>query len=240
VGNVHIPAGSFSGTETVKISCVSNNQILELDKLVKALTGNTNEVLGAVTLEPSPFTFNNDVTVIIPLLAQRLDLAGQYHKLYVYAPNLTGDLLPVSQALIAGDGWSGTANVDHFSIFVLVGPPASTGGTSGTTPLAYNVFITKVSKTDSGPGIASASDLYSPGIPTELIWEGDSSKTVTACDTDCKGTMDIPVNQTGKLIARNDSWGTCTVENVTLTPNDPRVFTVQWWQADQLLECSLR
>ncbi|GEM_PF-4449893 len=132
VGNVHIQAGSFSGTKTVSITCVSSGQAQELNSLVKAKTGSSNQVLGAITLEPSPFTFNKLVTLVIPLLTQRADLAGSYRDIYVYAPDVSGDLRKVSQALVADDGWTATGTVARFSTFILVGPPE--GGAAPEEP----------------------------------------------------------------------------------------------------------
>ncbi len=121
-GDVSIPAGAFSGTKTVSIQCVSQSEKKDLDGLVKAQTKSTNVALGAVKLEPSPFTFNKEVTIVIPLDPTRYDLRGKSVDLYVYAPDVSGKLRRVTQAKIDSNGRTATAKVKSFSIFILVGP----------------------------------------------------------------------------------------------------------------------
>ncbi len=121
-GDVSVPAGAFSGTKTVSIECISQTQKNELTTLVKKKTTSTNVALGAVKLEPSPFTFNKDVTIVIPLDPQRYDLRDKKADVYVYAPDRSDDLLLVSQAQIDSQGLTAKAKTGRFSIFILVGP----------------------------------------------------------------------------------------------------------------------
>lgn len=126
-GNINVPSGSMPSKATVSIRCISPSQKSELTTLVKKKTNSTKVALGAVNLEPSPFKFNNDVTITIPLDPQRYDLRNTNADLYVYAPDLSGDLLPLPQAKIDSQGLTARARVDHFSIFILVGPEEGAG-----------------------------------------------------------------------------------------------------------------
>ena len=124
-GDISIPAGAFSGTQTISIECVSPAEVADLDAKVKQQTGQSNQALGAVRFEPSPFSFNTDVTIVIPLIQQRTDLANKYVDLYVYAPNVSGDLRYIKQARVDSQGRTATAKVNHFSTFILVNPGES-------------------------------------------------------------------------------------------------------------------
>ncbi|MEW6239429.1 MAG: ABC transporter substrate-binding protein [Chloroflexota bacterium] len=119
-GDVNFPPGSFDEIVEFKVQCLSEQEMKDLDQLVKDATGQTGEVLGAMRVEPSPYYFKTDVTLDIPLIIQRLDLAGRYVDLYLAAPDLPGGIQRISQAPVASDGWSARARVDHFSTFVLV------------------------------------------------------------------------------------------------------------------------
>jgi branched-chain amino acid transport system substrate-binding protein len=125
-GNVDIPPDSFSGTETVSIECVDpdSSDAQHLDELVRQKTGSTSEVLGAVTVNPSPFDFKKDIAMIIPLFRQRGDLAGQTMRVYFYAPSQPDELDYVDDATVSSDGWRAIAtHVRHFSIFIVVYTP---------------------------------------------------------------------------------------------------------------------
>lgn len=125
-GNVFIPPDCFSGTETVSIDCVDaeGSDAQRLDELVRQKTGSASEVLGAVTMNPSPFDFKKDITLIIPLFRQRDDLAGQTMRVYFYAPNQPDELDYVDDATVSSDGWRAIAtHVRHFSTFIVVHTP---------------------------------------------------------------------------------------------------------------------
>jgi branched-chain amino acid transport system substrate-binding protein len=125
-GNVDIPSNSFSGTETVSIECVDpdGSEAQRLDELVRQKTSSTSEVLGAVTMNPSPFDFQKDITLIIPLFRQRADLAGQTMRVYLYAPSQPDELDYVDDATVSSDGWRAIAtHVRHFSSFIVVYTP---------------------------------------------------------------------------------------------------------------------
>lgn len=124
-GDILIPGGAFSGTQTISIECISPSEMSDLDAKVKQQTGQSNQALGAIRFEPSPFNFNKDVTIVIPLIQQRTDLANKYVDLYVYAPNVSGDLRYVKQAKVDSQGRTATAKVNHFSTFLLVNPGES-------------------------------------------------------------------------------------------------------------------
>ncbi|MEW6241503.1 MAG: ABC transporter substrate-binding protein, partial [Chloroflexota bacterium] len=121
-GDVYMPENSFDGEETFTISCIDNNEAEDLDELVKQETNETGNLLGAISFEPSPFDFTKDVTITIPLLYPRPDLAGQDHDLYYYN-EISGDFEYVKKARIDNYGLTAEATVDHFSTFILVGPP---------------------------------------------------------------------------------------------------------------------
>lgn len=123
-GDVYMPKNSFVGEETFTISCVDSGEAQDLDALVKQETGETGSLLGAVSFEPSPFDFDKDVTITIPLLYPRPDLAGQDQDLYYYNES-TSNLEYVKKARVDDYGLTAEAKVDHFSTFVLVGPPES-------------------------------------------------------------------------------------------------------------------
>lgn len=173
-GDVSIPAGAFSGTQTVSIECISQSQKNELTSLVKKQTSSTNVALGAVRLEPSPFNFNKDVTIVIPLDPTRYDLRGKSVDLYVYAPDVSGKLRHVTQAQVDSNGRTATAKVKSFSIFILVGPEE---GVEGPEPPSGGFTCEDpLGCVDIPPGdsirIASLLDFSGQGELSTAIWDG--------------------------------------------------------------------
>lgn len=174
-GDVYMPENSFDGEETFTISCIDNNEAQDLDALVKQETNETGNVLGAISFEPSPFDFDKDVTITIPLLYPRPDLAGQDHDLYYYN-EVSNTLEYVKKARIDDYGLTASASVNHFSTFILVGPPE--GGIAEPEP----VFVCSdpLGCLDLAPGepirIAALLDFESSaGEASKLIFEAVQS-----------------------------------------------------------------
>lgn len=175
-GDVSIPAGAFSGTQTVSIECISQSQKNELTSLVKQQTKSTNVALGAVRLEPSPFTFNKDVTVVIPLDPTRPDLGGKTVELYVYSPDVSGKLQRVAQAQVDSNGRTATAKVKRFSIFILVGPEEGATENPTEPPVTGYTCDDPLGCVDVTPGdsirIAGLLDFSGQGELSTAMWNG--------------------------------------------------------------------
>jgi len=214
-GNVYVPQGSMPSQETVSIQCISQAQKETLDKLVKKLPGSTNKVLGAIQLEPSPFTFNKDVTITIPLLQQRT--VGSKIDVYVYAPDLSGDLLPISQATVLTPGWSAKAKVKHFSIFVLVGPAEEGTDNGSTEPFTCTDPIGCI---DVAPGdpirIASLLDFTGQGEISASVQDG-----VNAAVKDFGAIAGHPVEVITLDGGCNEEMGASAAYQVTADPQIP-------------------
>ncbi len=135
-GSVSIPSDSFSGDLTISIQCVSPTDIQSLETLVAQQTGSTSEFYGAITLMPSPFQFNKLLTLVIPLVNQATPLAV-LTVYYLIPPSQLGQ---IDDATVSEDGWTATASkIDHFSTFVVAGPPPQAATEAPTTepnPLA--------------------------------------------------------------------------------------------------------
>lgn len=166
-GNVDIMANSFSNPqETFQISCITDADAEYLDQLVQNETGQTNQALGAVTLDPSPYNFSLNPTITIPLFRQRPDLANTYQDVYYYAP--PQKLQKISQALIDPTGRTASGQIEHFSTFVLVGPSPNTVIPTVITatpfgPVTHTVTITPFPCSDPLGCV-----IYKPGEPVRI------------------------------------------------------------------------
>jgi hypothetical protein len=138
VGNVEIPPHSFDDDEEIEleIECFGfdSSEAKALQKDVEKELDPQSDALGAITLEPSPFDFDNYVTIIVPLVEQRLDLAGKFVRLYIYTPKRTPKFEYVDDAEVAADGWTAEASVNHFTTFVVIGPKESPTTPTGIVP----------------------------------------------------------------------------------------------------------
>ncbi|MBI5964397.1 MAG: branched-chain amino acid ABC transporter substrate-binding protein [Chloroflexi bacterium] len=114
-GNVNIPAGSFSGTETITIECISESEKAQLDQAVENSTGQTGEVLGVIKLSPSGMQFDSFVTITIPLIQFT---SAQYVDVYIYDDDNSSMFEEVLQAQVDCSGLCAKASVDHFTTFI--------------------------------------------------------------------------------------------------------------------------
>ncbi len=114
-GNVNIPAGSFSGTETITIECISESEKAQLDQAVENSTGQTGEVLGVIKLSPSGMQFDSFVTITIPLIQFT---SAQYVDVYIYDDDNSSMFEEVLQAQVECSGLCAKASVDHFTTFI--------------------------------------------------------------------------------------------------------------------------
>jgi branched-chain amino acid transport system substrate-binding protein len=167
-GNVDIKANSFTNPqETFQISCITDSDANYLDQLVQSETGQTNQALGAVTLDPSPYNFSLNPIITIPLFRQRPDLANTYQDVYYYAP--PQKLQKISQALIDPTGRTASGQIAHFSTFVLVGPSAPTGIATTPSPVITLSPFAPITVTASIPcGDPLGCVIYKPGEPVRI------------------------------------------------------------------------
>ncbi|GAB4503960.1 MAG: hypothetical protein Fur0043_09530 [Anaerolineales bacterium] len=176
-----MPAGSFTSPSqmTVTISCISSNEKVELEAKVKAATGSTSEIYGAIRLEPSPFKFLRNVTLTIPLYKQIQ--AGKKINIYLYVPstNPNEEFLEVSQAIVDSGGWTATGVVDHFSVFLLVGDPAVIEG-RGEEPTGPPSDIPADSECNDGLGCIDIAPGESVRIASLLEFSGNLAGLSTA------------------------------------------------------------
>jgi branched-chain amino acid transport system substrate-binding protein len=118
-GNVKIPAGSFSGTSTIQIDCLTRDERRSLDEAVDKATGQTGELLGAIKLNPSGMKFSSFVTITIPLLRRVDETEGDSVPVYVFQDDGV-TIFETLQASVGADcdRSCAKASVDHFTTFV--------------------------------------------------------------------------------------------------------------------------
>ncbi len=119
IGKIFIPAGGFSGTKTIRLECVNTDDLADAEALIRQATGTSLRIGGALKVDPSPFLFNKNITVTIPLNEPHPEVAGRPVDLYTYDPAL-GRLSGLAQAWVDSQGLSATVQVDHFSIFIVL------------------------------------------------------------------------------------------------------------------------
>lgn len=120
-GKVDIPAGSFKGSETIEIQCVNpdGSQARALENAVEDDFPGS-KVYGAITLEPSPFSFDKKVTIVIPLFEKYTGSVGDFISVFIYAPHRDPKFERVKEARVLGSHWAAEASVTHFTTFVLI------------------------------------------------------------------------------------------------------------------------
>ncbi len=126
-GSVQFDENSFNGITDFKISCLSENEIEDLEKAVQIWSGDTGVLLGAIKIEPSQ-SFNKDVLLRIPLAIPWPELAGHYVTVYIYKPDQPESQAfeEYKQAQVDEEGRTASVRVDHFTIFALIGFPPLT------------------------------------------------------------------------------------------------------------------
>jgi branched-chain amino acid transport system substrate-binding protein len=147
IGNINIPAGSFEGTSTIQIDCLSPEEQSQLDQAVENATGQTGEPLGAIKVNPSGMQFNSFVTITIPLLRRVDESEGDIVNVYVFQDDST-TIYETLQAPVGADcnRYCAKASVDHFTTF-----------------LAYQVVRASITCTDPLGCVT-----YAPGEPIRI------------------------------------------------------------------------
>lgn len=129
-GSVFIPAGSFPGTEKISIECADpeSEEIQHIKEIIdergsqSTTTGSTEatgEILGALILSPSPFSFDRDVTVDVPLLRRTLERFVGVYLYHPENPNENEQLQRVDNAEVINNGWTARAKVNSFTTIVV-------------------------------------------------------------------------------------------------------------------------
>ncbi len=200
-GSVDILAHSFPDSQkNFQISCITDSDANYLDRLVKNETGQTNQALGAITLDPSPYDFTLNPIITVPLFRPRPDLANSTQDVYYYAPQVSQQLQKISQALIDQAGRTASGRVAHFSTFVLVGPsrdPLLTPVATRSPPVVTVTPSAPITVTPSSIPVSCSDRLgcviYKPGEAVRiaaLLAYGARGSTGTMAEAASDGVYD--------------------------------------------------